>query len=137
MKLLPLALLAFLLRPEPNDAAQILGLFQHPGKSHFDFFRPMFLALAERGHNISMYNYFPLEKPVANYTDYVFQGMPLLTDIVDLSVGEVQVQLYFVIMYSLMNFRTLNPNGSPWDCRSRCPPTLCFTIGVCDPVRWP
>ncbi|KMY90878.1 UDP-glycosyltransferase UGT5 [Drosophila simulans] len=84
MKLLPLALLAFLLRPEPNDAAQILGLFQHPGKSHFDFFRPIFLALAERGHNISMYSYFPLEKPVANYTDYVFQGMPLLTDIVDL-----------------------------------------------------
>jgi len=46
----------------------------------------MFLALAERGHNISMYSYFPLEKPVANYTDFVFQGMPLLTDIVDLKV---------------------------------------------------
>ncbi|XP_043950356.1 UDP-glycosyltransferase UGT5 [Drosophila biarmipes] len=84
MLLLPLFLLTFSSRPEPNGAAQILGLFQHPGKSHFDFFRPMFLALAERGHNISMYSYFPLERPVANYTDFVFQGMPLLTDIVDL-----------------------------------------------------
>ncbi|EDW03362.1 UDP-glucosyltransferase 2 [Drosophila grimshawi] len=67
-----------------TEAAEILGLFGHPGKSHFDFFRPIFVALAERGHNISMYSYFPLKQPVANYTDYVFEGMPLLTDIVDL-----------------------------------------------------
>ncbi|KAI8043739.1 UDP-glycosyltransferase UGT5 [Drosophila gunungcola] len=84
MLLLPLFLLTFSLGTKSTEAAQILGLFQHPGKSHFDFFRPMFLALAERGHSISMYSYFPLEKPVANYTDYVFHGMPLLTDIVDL-----------------------------------------------------
>ncbi|KAH8282268.1 hypothetical protein KR054_006503 [Drosophila jambulina] len=86
MQLLPVFLLTFsVLR---SEAAQILGLFQHPGKSHFDFFRPIFLALAERGHNVSMYSYFPLEKPVANYTDYVFQGMPLLTDMVDLKAFE-------------------------------------------------
>ncbi|XP_017070082.2 LOW QUALITY PROTEIN: UDP-glucosyltransferase 2 [Drosophila eugracilis] len=90
MLLLPVFLLTFFLRPEPNETAQILGLFQHPGKSHFDFFRPMLLALAERGHNISMYSYFPLEKPKANYTDYVFKGMPLLTDIVDLKNFEAE-----------------------------------------------
>ncbi|KAH8289921.1 hypothetical protein KR018_003220 [Drosophila ironensis] len=84
MLLLPLVLVTSCLGPKPADAAQILGLFAHPGKSHFDFFRPMFLALAERGHNISMYSYFPLEKPVPRYTDYVFYGMPVLTDIVDL-----------------------------------------------------
>uniref|UniRef100_A0A6P4E8N8 UDP-glucuronosyltransferase n=1 Tax=Drosophila rhopaloa TaxID=1041015 RepID=A0A6P4E8N8_DRORH len=88
MLLLSLFLMTFSMRTEPTEAAQILGLFQHPGKSHFDFFRPMFLALAERGHNISMYSYFPLEKPVTNYTDHVFQGMPLLTDIVDLKIFE-------------------------------------------------
>ncbi|XP_032294289.1 UDP-glucosyltransferase 2 [Drosophila virilis] len=76
--------------PSSVDSAQILGLFGHPGKSHFDFFRPMFVALAERGHNVSMYSYFPLKQPMANYTDYVFEGMPLLTDFVDLQTFERQ-----------------------------------------------
>lgn len=82
-----MALLVLLSLLAGSEAAQILGLFSHPGKSHFDFFQPMFVALAERGHNISMYSYFPLKEPVANYTDYVFEGMPLLTDFVDLQVG--------------------------------------------------
>ncbi|XP_033249072.1 UDP-glucuronosyltransferase 1-3 [Drosophila miranda] len=68
----------------PSEAAEILGLFAHPGKSHFEFFRPIFMDLARRGHNISMYSYFPLDQPMANYTDYTFKGSPLLTDVIDL-----------------------------------------------------
>ncbi|KAH8419277.1 hypothetical protein KR222_003824 [Zaprionus bogoriensis] len=82
-----------------SEAAQILGLFAHPGKSHFDFFRPIFVALAQRGHNITMYSYFPLKQPQPNYTDYVFEGMPVLTDIVDLQVGystHISLQLVFL-----------------------------------------
>lgn len=89
MLLLCISLVLFSIGWESAGAAQILGLFAHPGKSHFNFFRPIFTALAERGHNISMYSYFPLEKPIDNYTDYVFQGMPVLTDIVDLQVSEL------------------------------------------------
>lgn len=81
-----LALVALLFGLAGTDSAQILGLFAHPGKSHFDFFRPIFTGLAERGHNISMYSYFPLKQPMVNYTDYVFEGMPVLTDVVDLKV---------------------------------------------------
>lgn len=72
--------------PPRAESAQVLGLFAHPGKSHFDFFRPIFTALAQRGHNISMYSYFPLKQPQSNYTDYVFEGMPLLTDVIELQV---------------------------------------------------
>ncbi|XP_030556761.1 UDP-glucuronosyltransferase 1-3 [Drosophila novamexicana] len=82
--------LSVALCPSSVESAQILGLFGHPGKSHFDFFRPMFVALAERGHNVSMYSYFPLKQPMANYTDYVFEGMSLLTDFVDLQTFERQ-----------------------------------------------
>ncbi|KAH8391805.1 hypothetical protein KR215_004550, partial [Drosophila sulfurigaster] len=94
-----------------GQGAQILGLFGHPGKSHFDFFRPMFVELAQRGHNISMYSYFPLKQPVANYTDYVFKGMPLLTDIVDLQIFEQESQLLGFIPFKVPTFFMLNDWG--------------------------
>ncbi|XP_022232574.2 UDP-glucosyltransferase 2 [Drosophila obscura] len=88
MAFLVVVVLLLLPMPAPSEAAEILGLFAHPGKSHFEFFRPIFVALAGRGHNISMYSYFPLAQPMANYTDYVFKGAPLLTDIIDLTSFE-------------------------------------------------
>lgn len=94
-----------------TEAAQILGLFSHPGKSHFDFFQPMFVALAERGHNISMYSYFPLKEPVANYTDYVFEGMPLLTDFVDLQVIEKETPLLGQLPFKVPTFFMLHDWG--------------------------
>ncbi|XP_017847082.2 UDP-glucuronosyltransferase 1-3 [Drosophila busckii] len=86
-------LLSSALLAQLTNAAQILGLFAHPGKSHFDFFRPMLLELAGRGHNVSVYSYFPLKHPVENYTDYVLEGMPLLTDFVDLQAIETDAEL--------------------------------------------
>lgn len=51
------------------DAYKILGLFPHPGKSHFDVFKPLFKELAARGHEVTVISHFPLERPVQNYTD--------------------------------------------------------------------
>ncbi|EDW76577.1 uncharacterized protein Dwil_GK14590 [Drosophila willistoni] len=83
-RLIAISMLLAAWGPVKSESAQILGLFQHPGKSHFAFFRPIFEELAKRGHNVSMYSYFPLKKPLANYTDFVFEGMGLLTDVIDL-----------------------------------------------------
>ncbi|XP_017858841.1 PREDICTED: UDP-glucuronosyltransferase 1-3 [Drosophila arizonae] len=116
LRLLLLLLLGLALSgplPSGVESAQILGLFGHPGKSHFDFFRPLFVALAERGHNISMYSYFPLKEPMANYTDYVFEGMPLLTDFVDLKNIEQQSDFLGIPM-KMGNFFMLHD----WSLRS-------------------
>lgn len=110
MQLLCISLTLFSIGWESTGAGQILGLFAHPGKSHFNFFRPIFMALAERGHNISMYSYFPLEKPIDNYTDYVFQGMPVLTDIVDLQVSEC-CQLPLTQLTSKISVKIYNKNS--------------------------
>lgn len=135
LKLMPrLLLLLSLAWPSAVESAQILGLFGHPGKSHFDFFRPLFVALAERGHNVSMYSYFPLKEPLANYTDYVFEGMPLLTDFVDLKVNVLQVSLPG--NSSLSSGRTLNNNQIHWAYPSKWATSSCCTTGACAPARW-
>lgn len=46
---------------------KILGLFPHPGKSHFDVFAPLMGALAGRGHEVTLVSHFPLDKSVKNY----------------------------------------------------------------------
>lgn len=51
------------------DGYKILGLFPHPGKSHFDVFQPLLKELAVRGHEVTVISYFPLQKPIKNYTD--------------------------------------------------------------------
>lgn len=38
---------------------KILGFFSHPGKSHFDVFKPLIDELANRGHDITVVSYFP------------------------------------------------------------------------------
>lgn len=66
-KLLLLLLLPVIL---PScDGYKILGLFPHPGKSHFDVFKPLLKELALRGHQMTVVSYFPLEQPLKNYTD--------------------------------------------------------------------
>lgn len=62
-------LLLFLVILISCDAYKILGLFPHPGKSHFDVFKPLLRELALKGHEVTVISYFPLEKPLTNYTD--------------------------------------------------------------------
>jgi len=40
-----------------------------PIKSHVRGFQPLFQELANRGHNVTVVSSFPLDHPVANYTD--------------------------------------------------------------------
>ncbi|SPP79042.1 UDP-glucuronosyltransferase 1-3 [Drosophila guanche] len=100
-----------LLLPASSEAAEILGLFAHPGKSHFEFFRPIFRELAGRGHNISMYSYFPLEQPLANYTDYVFKGSPLLTDVIDLMKFKTTERTLLGLPYKIPTYFMLHSWG--------------------------
>ncbi|CAG4949310.1 unnamed protein product [Colias eurytheme] len=68
--------------------ARILGLFPHPGKSHHMVFDPLLRQLALRGHQVTVASFFPLKKPIANYTDISFQDLieTGTQELIDLSV---------------------------------------------------
>ncbi|XP_046658306.1 UDP-glycosyltransferase UGT5-like isoform X2 [Homalodisca vitripennis] len=55
-------------------SANILAVFPHTGKSHFDVFEPLVLALAGRGHQVTVLSFYPQKTPVANYTDISLVG---------------------------------------------------------------
>lgn len=68
----------------PCLCLNILGLFPHPGKSHFDVFEPLLKALAERGHNLTVIGHFPLKTPLPQYKDISLRGdTDILVDIID------------------------------------------------------
>lgn len=73
--------------PSGIQPLRILGLFPHPGLSHFHFFHPIMRELALQGHNVTVVSHFPDAKPVANYKDLPLSGMTSLTNSVDLDVG--------------------------------------------------
>ncbi|XP_059055471.1 UDP-glucosyltransferase 2-like [Achroia grisella] len=58
-----------------GDAARILGLFPHTGKSHQMVFEPLLRTLAERGHHLTVVSFFPLKNPPENYTDVSLEGI--------------------------------------------------------------
>ncbi|XP_049281307.1 UDP-glucosyltransferase 2-like isoform X1 [Anopheles funestus] len=64
----------------PNDGYRILGLFPHPGLSHFKVFHPIMRGLANNGHHVTVVSYFPDPNPVSNYHDLRFEGQEILTD---------------------------------------------------------
>nr|ASX93998.1 UDP-glycosyltransferase UGT46D1 [Zygaena filipendulae] len=71
------------------DAARILGLFPHTGKSHQMAFEPLLHKLAERGHHVTVASFFPSKNPPANYTDISFEGLTELgLETYDLSLYE-------------------------------------------------
>lgn len=59
----------------PVTSYNILVLFPHPGKSHFDSFVRLFIALAEKGHNVTVISYSPLKESVSNYRDIEIGGI--------------------------------------------------------------
>lgn len=69
-----------------STSLQILGLFPHPGVSHFHFFHPIMLGLAEAGHNVTVLSHFPDKNAPSNYKDLVIGGQDSLTNSVDLAV---------------------------------------------------
>lgn len=52
-----------------SKAANILVFMPLPCKSHFRGFQPLFKELSHRGHNVTVASSFPLDHPIANYTD--------------------------------------------------------------------
>lgn len=61
-----------------TSAERILVLFYHPGPSHFYTFYPLFNALAERGHNVTVLAYNHVKNHHKNYNELLLDGMPLL-----------------------------------------------------------
>lgn len=62
-----------LLTPLTN-ADRILGLFIHPGGSHFYSFYPIMNALAENGHNVTVLSYFKVKNPHPSYNQLTIEG---------------------------------------------------------------
>ncbi|XP_011865657.1 PREDICTED: UDP-glucuronosyltransferase 2B20-like isoform X2 [Vollenhovia emeryi] len=54
---------------------KVLVVFGHPGKSHFDAFKPLLEELARRGHELTVISFFPrtdsakAKEPLPNYKD--------------------------------------------------------------------
>nr|CAD7433258.1 unnamed protein product [Timema monikensis] len=57
-----------------REAARILGIFGHNGKSHFDVFEPLVVALSKRGHDVVVASHFPQKISLTNYTDISLEG---------------------------------------------------------------
>lgn len=70
----PSGLLLFSLL-SPAFSADILAVFPHTGKSHFDVFEPFILRLAERGHALTVLSFFPQKTSVVNLTDISLVGV--------------------------------------------------------------
>lgn len=71
----------------PTDSLRVLGLFPHPGISHFHYFQPIMRGIAEAGHNVTVVSHFPDKNPHKNYKDLTLTGLDLLTNAVDLAVS--------------------------------------------------
>lgn len=83
-----------------KEKLRILGVFHHPGKSHFDVFKPLLEELARRGHDMTVVSFFPRK---VNDT-----GMELLPNYKDISLaGSVDVWVN-VVDLKLVNYSFIN-----------------------------
>lgn len=72
---------------DSTESLKILGLFPHPGLSHFHFFHPIMRGLAEKGHDVTVISHFPDKNASQNYKDVPLSKMDTLTNAVDLKVS--------------------------------------------------
>lgn len=95
---LPLpAILVLLTLLGRSQGYRILALFSHNGKSHFDVFRVPLIALAERGHEVTVVSHFPEKQPPKGYKDIdVNVNNSILLDWMDLQdlVGRSRIIRY-------------------------------------------
>ncbi|XP_065219023.1 UDP-glycosyltransferase UGT5-like isoform X26 [Planococcus citri] len=49
------------------NSYNILALFPYPGKSHYAVYDPFIVELANRGHNVTIYDTFPKSQTIPNY----------------------------------------------------------------------
>ena len=84
-----LIFIAILTLGQPSNGHRILGLFPHPGFSHFNFFQPIMQALAEAGHEVTVVSQFPNKEPHENYKDELLGDIGAgLLNIVTLDVSQ-------------------------------------------------
>lgn len=63
----------------PHRPQRILGIFIHPGGSHYHTFYPIMNGLAKRGHNVTVLSYFNAPASVShNYHERRFDGLPVI-----------------------------------------------------------
>ncbi|KAF2881518.1 hypothetical protein ILUMI_24652 [Ignelater luminosus] len=67
------SLIVFLLVLVSVESLKILGVFAHPGRTHFEVFRPLLEALTQRGHELTVIGYFPSQKKLPRYNDLVLK----------------------------------------------------------------
>lgn len=92
-----------------KDKLNILAIFGHLGKSHFDVFKPLLEELARRGHNITVASHFPrtdkaiAEEPLPTYKDIDLRdpNFQLFINIVDLHYIRDSFHRIFDEMYFL------------------------------------
>lgn len=89
-----LLLLVLFLSPLAVNSYRILGVFPHPGLSHFFFFEAVLKSLSEAGHELVVISPFPNKNPPANYTDYSLGNSNTLVNSVNLEV----TTLYVVVL---------------------------------------
>lgn len=70
------------------DGVKVLGIFPHPGASHFRVFHSVMKGLAAAGHDVSVVSHFPQTESIPNYRNLQLTGLPLLKDVVDMEVEE-------------------------------------------------
>lgn len=85
--LFPTAVIFLLFCCATTSGHRILGLFPHPGISHFQFFHPVMKALAEAGHEVTVVSHFPTKEPIENYKDEAFQSKQDLRNFISLEVS--------------------------------------------------
>lgn len=94
-----------------KEKFRILGVFHHPGKSHFDVFKPLLEELARRGHDVTVVSFFP-----RNPNDTGVEYLPNYKDIsllgsVDVWVNVVRLE---TMDYSFMNHIDELPRLREW-----------------------
>lgn len=89
---------------------KILGIFPHPGGSHFAVFRPLLKKLAEVGHEVTVISHFPQEKPLKNYKDINLKGtLPIIKNAIKFDnftffEPTEMITKHLVTVYGLIDF---------------------------------
>lgn len=72
----------------------VLAIFPHPGKSHFDVFQPLFVEMSSRGHNVTVISQFPINNR-SIYLDINISGMaPVLGNSIDMTMLANQTRIF-------------------------------------------
>lgn len=96
-------MLIFLITSSSVQSIRVLGLFPHPGLSHFHFFHPIMRGLADAGHDVTVVSHFPDKQSPSNYKDLRLPLTDMLTNSVDLKVNKsngihpIRIQTFFAL----------------------------------------